>query len=54
LERFAVNTLIVSSFGMRRILNENSARFYSITTITVFISLWTGTRLLKLAARINR
>jgi transposase InsO family protein len=48
------NTLTMSSSGMRRILNENLVRFYSITTIPALISLSVGTHPLKLAASINR
>ena len=53
-ELFAVNILITPSFGMRRTLNENLARFYIFTTIPALISLSMGTHPLKLAASINR
>jgi hypothetical protein len=39
---------------MRRTLNGNLARFYSITTIPALISLSMETHPLKLAASINR
>jgi hypothetical protein len=39
---------------MHRTLNENLARFYSITTIPALISLSMETHPLKLAASINR
>jgi hypothetical protein len=39
--------------GMRRTLNENSTRFYVITTTTALISLSMGTHPLKLVTSIN-
>ena len=47
LERYDVNTSTVPSFGIRWISNENSTHSYIITTMSVFISLWTETHRAK-------
>ena len=49
-----MNTLIASYFGMLRTLSENSWISGNTTTGIGFISLWTGTRPMKLVVFTSR